>query len=138
VQAISSNFIPVKVHIKEQKQTFERFGAQWTPTLIVLDPDGNERHRVEGFLPAGDFLAQLDMGRAKLAFQRQAFRDAETIFRSICQDRRGTFAAPEACYWAGVAAYKAGGDATRLNETARLLKKEFPESEWARKASVWL
>ena len=138
MQAISSSFIPVKIHIKEQKETFERFGARWTPTLIVLDPEGNERHRVEGFLPVDDFLAQLDLGRAKLAFQRQAFGDAEKIFRSICQDRRSMFAAPEACYWAGVAAYKAGGDAARLKEAAGLLKAEYPGSEWARKASVWL
>ena len=53
---IRENFLPVKIHIKEQPATFQRFGAQWTPTIAILDPDGSERHRFEGFLPADDFL----------------------------------------------------------------------------------
>ena len=51
---------------------------------------------------------------------------------------RGTGAAPEACYWAGVSAYKGSNDATHLGATARQLKEQFPESEWTRKSSVWL
>ena len=62
-QFINSNFVPIKIRIKENKEAFGRFGAQWTPTLIVLDPEGEERYRFEGFLPPEDFLAQ--MGRAK-------------------------------------------------------------------------
>ena len=57
---ITGHFIPVKIHVKEQPATFKRFGAQWTPTLVVLDPDGTERYRFEGYLPAREFLAQLD------------------------------------------------------------------------------
>jgi outer membrane protein assembly factor BamD (BamD/ComL family) len=128
----------VKVHIKEQKQTFERFNAQWTPTQVVLDPEGKERHRMEGFLPVDDLLAQLELGLAKIAFQHKAFGDAEKRFRSLGENHQATAAAPEACYWAGVAAYKARNDVTALNATAKLLKEKYPASEWARKASVWL
>ncbi len=125
------------MHIKEQKPTFQRFNAQWTPTQIVLDPDGAERHRIEGFLPVDDFLAQLDLGLGKLDFQRQDYGQAEKRLRSVCATFPRTGAAPEACYWAGVAAYKGSDDIRHLASTAKALKEGYPESEWARKASVW-
>jgi outer membrane protein assembly factor BamD (BamD/ComL family) len=127
----------VKAHIKEQKATFQRFNAQWTPTQILLDPDGIERHRIEGFLPVDDFLAQLDLGLGKLHFQRQEYAVAEKMLRSVCESFPKAGASPEACYWAGVAAYKDSNDARHLASTAQSLKERYPESEWARKASVW-
>lgn len=138
VQAISSQFVPVKAHIKEQKPTFERFNAQWTPTQIVLDPEGVERHRIEGFLPVDDFLAQLELGLGKLHFQHQNYGEAEKHLRSVCEAFPRAGAAPEACYWAGVSAYKGSNDPRFLGSAARALKERYPDSEWARKASVWL
>lgn len=138
VETVTENFVPVKIHIKEQPQTFERFGAQWTPTIIILDPDGVERHRIEGFLPADDFLAQLETGRGKIAFARSQFNEAERIFRSVRERYPAAGVAPEVSYWEGVSAYKASHDPKRLHEAAQRLKEAYPESEWARKASVWL
>jgi outer membrane protein assembly factor BamD (BamD/ComL family) len=103
----------------------------------VLDPAGTERHRIEGFLPVDDFVAQLELGLAKLAFEGKEYAEAERRFRSVCDSHPGAGAAPEACYWAGVSAYKATDVAQPLKETAKLLKERYPESEWTRKASVW-
>lgn len=127
----------MKVHIKEQKQAFERFNAQWTPTQLVLDPEGVERHRIEGFLPVEDFLAQLELGLGKLSFQHHDFDEAAEHFRSVCEDYPASGASPEGCYWAGVAAYKGSKDAQHLATAAKLLEDRYPQSEWARKASVW-
>ena len=126
----------MKIHVKEQPETFKRFGAQWTPTLVVLDPDGAERYRFEGYLPAEEFLSQLEFGLAKSAFARDQWADAERRFRMIVQQFPKSEAAPESLYWAGVAKYKAG-DAAALKETADLLKKNYQGSVWAKKASVW-
>jgi len=127
----------VKIHIKEQPKTFERFGAQWTPTIVILDPDGAERHRFEGFLPADDFLAQLKLGLAHSAFARQQWEEAERRFRDIIQTLPESDAAPEALYWAGVAKYKGSGNAAALNDTAKQFKQRYAQSTWAKKASVW-
>lgn len=135
---VSENFLPVKIHIKEQPKTFERFKAQWTPTLLILDPEGIERHRMEGFFPVEDFLAQLELGLAKLAFQKVQYQEAETHFRSACQTYPTSGAAPEACYWAGVSAYKATNKPESLAAAAKLLQEKYPDSEWTRKAAVWL
>lgn len=134
---ITENFVPVKAHIKRQPETFQRFRATWTPTQLVLEPDGTERFRIEGFLPLDDFLAQLEMGLGRLHFERQDFQAAEQRFHAVCEEHPAAGAAPEACYWAGVSAYKASNAPQPLHDTAVLLKERYPESEWTRKASVW-
>jgi len=126
------------VHVKEQPQTFKRFGVQWTPVLLFLDSGGVERHRVEGFLPVDDFLAQLAMGHAKIAFGQGRFADAQMAFRAVHQEFPRSTVAPEARYWEGVAAYKATNDPAHLGRTGADLKARYPQSEWAGKASVWL
>jgi len=129
--------VAVKIHVKEQPAVFKRFGAQWTPTLMVLDPEGAERYRFEGYLPPEDFLAQLEVGLAKSAFAHEQWEKAERRYRGIVQRFPKSEAAPEAVYWAGVSKYKASGDAGALKETAREMKERYPESSWAKKASVW-
>jgi thioredoxin-related protein len=54
---VKEHFVPVKFHIKDNPSGFERFGVQWTPTVMIADPDGTERYRFEGYLPPEDFLA---------------------------------------------------------------------------------
>lgn len=134
---VDGNFIPVKIHIKQNKEGFKRFGAQWTPTGIILDPDGNERHRFEGFLPADDFLAQLELGLARSAFAREDFADAEKRFRAVVERYPNSDAAPEALYWAGVSKYKASNDAAALAEIGQQFKSRYTNTVWAKKASVW-
>jgi hypothetical protein len=138
---ISENFIPARVHVRDQAADFKRFGerydAQWTPTLLELDPDGTERHRIEGFLEADDLLAQLRLGLGHSAFKRQQWADAERRFRELVAQFPNTDAAPEALYWAGVARYKATQDASALADTARAFGERYKDSTWAKKSSIW-
>jgi hypothetical protein len=140
-QIVEQNFIPVRMHVKEQADDFKRlgakYGAQWTPTILVLDSSGEERHRIEGFLPADDFIAQILLGLGKSAFARGEFADAERRYREIVDKYRSTDAGPEALYWAGVARYKATNDAAALVQTAASFKQRYQETSWAKKASVW-
>ncbi|MGQ0714285.1 MAG: thioredoxin fold domain-containing protein [Gemmatimonadaceae bacterium] len=138
---ISENFIPARVHVRDQAADFqrlgERFGAQWTPTTLMIDAEGKERHRIEGFLPVDDFLAQLELGLGKLSFARADFADAERRYRRITDTYPATEAAPEAQYWAGVSRYKGQGDAKALAETAKAFTERYQDTPWAKKASVW-
>ncbi len=127
----------MRAHIKEQQATFERFGAQWTPTVLIIEPDGTERYRFEGFLPKDDYLAQLRLGLAHAARARGEFDMAEKGYRELSEGKGGDEVAAEALYWAGVSRYKGTGDAAALGETAKAFKSRFTASSWARKASVW-
>ena len=141
IELITDNFRPVRIHAVEQRDEFkrlgERFNAQWTPTILVIDKTGAERHRIEGYLPADEFLGQLDLGLAKSAFARGKFDDAERRFRSIVERHPNSQAAPEAVYWAGVSRYKATNDPAALKDTARQFASKYTDSTWATKASVW-
>lgn len=134
---INDNYVPVKIHIKEQPQVFERFGVQWTPTMQVLDPDGTKRHQFEGFLPPEDFLAHLELGLAHSAFAGARWPEAESRYDDIVSRLPRSGVAPEALYWAGVSRYKNSGDATALRRTAEAFKTRYADSTWAKKASVW-
>ncbi|HEY6911106.1 MAG TPA: thioredoxin family protein, partial [Myxococcales bacterium] len=65
VSFVTQNFLPARIHVRENKAEWERYsqryGVQWTPAVLVVDPSGTERHRIEGFLPVEDFLAQLSL-----------------------------------------------------------------------------
>jgi hypothetical protein len=62
-QLVSEQFRPVRVHVREQRDEYkrlaEKYDARWTPTILIVDPPGTERHRIEGFLRADDFASQL-------------------------------------------------------------------------------
>ena len=138
---ITEHLEPVRVHVRDQKDEYqrlsERYNVQWTPTILILDSEGEERHRIEGFLPKDDFLSQLELGLAKVAFQRANYAEAERLYREIVEKFPSTDAAPEALYWAGVAKYKGTGDPSALGATTAAFRERYQDSTWAKKASVW-
>ena len=141
VRFVNENFIPARVHVKDDADAFKRYGeqynAQWTPTVLELDPSGEALYRVEGFLPVEDFLAQLMLGRAHMDFKQGKWADAQKRFSEIVEKLPNSDAAAEALYWAGVSRYKATQDAAALNETAKAFTQRYQESSWAKKSSVW-
>ena len=107
------------------------------PTVLIVDGEGNEHHRIEGFLPTDDYLSQLMLGIARTAFDRQDYRTAEELYRRVVEQFPSTEAAPEALYWAGVSRYRATNDPDALGATADAFAKRYQSSSWAKKASVW-
>ncbi len=138
---ITDNFRPVRIHVRENAEAWKKLspelGVQWTPTILILDQDGKEQHRLEGFLPAEDFLAQLAVGLAKVAFGRGDYKEAERLYRDVLEKHPNTDSAAEAMYWAGVSRYKASNDAGDLKEIARQFGERYQDTTWAKKASVW-
>jgi hypothetical protein len=132
---ITERFVPLRVHVRENAEAWRlvsaRYGVQWTPTILIVDGEGVEGHRIEGFLPVDDFLSQLALGDAHAAFKRNDYATAERQFREVANQFRETDAASEALYWAGVAKYRPA------NDPAALLRERYPSSTWTKKASVW-
>lgn len=139
---VGENFLPARVNVREQPEDFQRlgarFGAEWTPTILLLDPKGTERHRIEGYLPPDDFMAQLGLGLGRVEFSAGDFAEAERQLREVVDRHPETDAAPEALYWAGVAKYKASGDAAALQETGEAFRQRYQDTTWAKKSSVWV
>ncbi|HEX8139170.1 MAG TPA: thioredoxin fold domain-containing protein [Pyrinomonadaceae bacterium] len=134
---INEKFVAVEAHIKEHPAYFHRFDAVWTPTVLVMDSDGVERLRIEGYLPKEEFRAQLEMGLARVAFMHKRWADAERMFAQVLEHYPETKVAPEAVYWRGVSHYKRTNDHTVLGQVADEFKQKYQDSVWAQKASVW-
>lgn len=137
---VNEFFVPVRVHVK-QKDDFARlsarFNAQWTPTTLIVDASGVERHRIEGFLPRDDFAAQLLLGRAHAARAGGTFDEAERRYQLVIEQYPLAEGAAEAQYWEGVSRYKRTNDAHALIETSQAFERRYQDSTWAKKASVW-
>jgi len=112
-------------------------GVKWTPTLLVLDASGREHHRSVGYLAPEEFIAQMDLGRAKLDFARDALAPAIDEFAGVLESCPECAAAPEARYYLGVSRYKQTHDLRELKRIWEVLSRDFPQSEWTRKAEPY-
>ncbi len=135
---LADRFVPARLLRSDHPQEERRFNIMWTPTVLILEPDATERHRVLGFLPVEDFIPQLELGLAKAAFGRNDFVGAQSAFQAIVDRYPSAYAAPEAVYWAGVSEYKPDRDRQALKRAAERLRQHYPHSEWTKKGSVWL
>jgi Tetratricopeptide repeat len=135
---INENFVPLSAHIKEHPVYFHRFDSVWTPSVLILDPKGVERFRLEGYLPKDEFRAQLELGLARVAFMSKNWADAERRYAEVLERYPNSQAAPEALYWEGVSHYKATNDHTVLGQLPEQFKQRYPDSAWALKALGWV
>ena len=129
--------MPLAAHIKERPAYFHRFDSVWTPTIVILDSDGVERARIEGYLPKEEFRAQLEAGLARVAFMHKQWADAERRYAKVLERYPKSKVAPEALYWKGVSRYKATNDHTILGQLPEQFKEKYPDSLWALKTAAW-
>jgi hypothetical protein len=134
---MNENFVAVEAHIKEHPRYFHRFDAVWTPTVLIMDSDGVERLRIEGYLPKEEFRAHLEMGLARVAFMRKKWADAERRYTEVVERYPDSKVAAEAVYWKGICRYKQTNDHTVLGVVPEQLKEKYADTVWAMKASVW-
>jgi len=134
---INENFVPVEIHIKENPAGFHRFDVLWTPSVLIMDPEGKERVRNEGYLPRADFRAWLEMGLARLAFVAKKWAEAEERFDGVVRKYPESGVAAYSVYWRGVSRYKETKDRTDLSAVNEEFKHRYQDSIWAKKAVVW-
>lgn len=128
----------MKAHIKEHPVWFHRFDAVWTPTVLLMDSEGKERVRLEGYLPREDFVAALRCGLGRIAFVHKKYADAERWYSDVVTNFAKSHSAAGAMYWIAVTRYKASNDHTVLSKAAEDIRNAYPSSVWASKAIPWL
>ena len=105
--------------------------------MVILDPNGVERFRLEGYLPKDEFRAQLELGLARVAFMGKHWAEAEQRYAAVLEKYPQSKSAPEALYWKGVSHYKATNDHTVLSELPGQFREQYPDSIGALKALGW-
>ena len=106
--------------------------------MLLLDNQGKERARLEGYLPNNGFNAFLRNGLGRIAFVQKKYADAERWYGDVIARYGDSHFAPEAMYWRAVAHYKATNDHTGLGRVAEELRSTYPSSVWASKGIPWL
>jgi hypothetical protein len=117
---------------------FHRFDAVWTPTVLLLDSDGKERVRLEGYLPNEDFVAALEQGLGRIAFVHKKYDDAARWYNDVVTRFGPSHSAAAATYWLAVTQYRMTRDHSVLTRVAEELRVNYPSSVWATKAIPWL
>lgn len=106
----------------------------WAPTFVIRDSKGRHQRRWVGWHGPTDFVAELMLARGLHHLSRGRWADAEQCFGEVDE---GALGAPEAAYWSGVARFQGSGrDFPGLVADWNDVRRRFPDSEWAKKASV--
>ncbi|MBV6519848.1 MAG: thioredoxin family protein [Candidatus Brocadia sp.] len=132
---INKNFIPLQINVQSGSDLPGKYRAFWTPTILVLDSLGTEYYRFNGFLPPEEFLPQLHFGLAFMALERQDYKTASAQLKATVDRYPRSDIAPEAQYWYGVSEYKGSHNVDALLQAWRKIRKDYPQSIWAKKVS---
>ena len=103
-----------------------------------MDPEGEERWRLEGYLPKDEFRVDLEMGLGRVAFMRKDWTDAEKHFGWVADSNPDSKFAPQAVYYRGVCRYSIAHDSAELANTATALLEKYPGTEWQMRSIPWL
>lgn len=136
---IDKMFVPTAFEVSDPRSQdlMKRYGFEWTPTFIAADADGNEVYRWVGYLPPGDFCAELLFSEGRAAFKDKSWDRAGKCYSAVVDRFPDSEVSPEAMYYTGVARYEKTHDASNLADTNKKLQAKYPKSSWAKKASVW-
>ena len=134
IDAVAARFVPVKLHLFQDREFTRTNQVFWTPTILFADRSGKVRYTSPNFLPVPEFLDLLDIGEAMVAMRWKGYEQAIGLLTNL-RDRSpdGPLTA-EAIYWRGIAAYFRDGRSSRSAkaEWAELLER-FPDSIWAKR-----
>jgi tetratricopeptide (TPR) repeat protein len=136
IRFIQGHMVPVRLPF-DAKPEADDFKVKWTPTLIILDHDGVEHHRITGFLAPEELLPMMLLGIGKAHFEREAFTEAIRSLDALLKDYPKSDSAPEAIYYRAVSQYKSTHSAEPLKEAYQKLHADYPLSEWTKRAAPY-
>jgi hypothetical protein len=130
---LMENMIPLRVPFDATPLSTD-FNIKWTPTLITLDTNGKEHHRIVGFVGPDEFMPSMLLGIGKLYFDTERFDRAISNLERILNEYAGSSVIPETIYTMGICRYKGTHDPKPLKEAYETLSARFPENEWTKRA----
>lgn len=137
--AILNFFVPVQINTQDSSpntaETVQRFRQVWTPDLRIIDSEGVELHRWNGYLPPTEFLPQLLAGRAQALLRSDRGDEAADAYADVLRRFPTSFIAPEVAYFAAVSQYRISHQITDLLGNWDHVQRRYPMSEWRTKQS---
>ena len=137
IDLIARYAIPVQIDNSksENNQLLQRIHHIWTPDVRILNYDGYEMYRWDGFLPPAEFMARMECGFAMAYLRAKRFDEAERLYVDVLTRFSTSYAAPEAQYYLGVTRYRRDPDSDELLTQWAELCSRYPGSEYRVKQS---
>lgn len=136
IDFVSENLIPLRLEANDPVLG-PRYRVKWTPTLLILDADGNEHYRTLGFYPPEELIPSLLLGMGKAMFDLPDRSGACRCFDRILADFPLGSYAPEALYLGGVARFIETHEVDNLIGIYDRLAVEYPASPWLTRADPY-
>ncbi len=135
---INNTYIPLQINTKEAsaKPIVERFRQVWTPDARILDADGFEYYRWNGYLPPFEFLPQMFVAEAHARLRQKKVEAAAEVYHKVVERFPTSRVAPEAAYFAAVASYRASDKPEELENGWKKLRSFYPLSDWRLKQTM--
>ena len=116
--------------VESAQPTIARYHHIWTPDLRILNGEGDELYRWNGYLPPAEFAAQLlaALGHARLRLRE--FDAAIALYEEAVRRFPTALVAAEAQYFLAVSRYRKSGEGSDLLKGWHRLEGRYPKSEW--------
>ncbi len=136
-EAIVQYTVPLQIDNTkpENAQLLARVHHIWTPDVRILNDEGDELYRWDGYLPPAEFVARLLCAVAMAHLREKRFNRAEALYVEVLRSYSTTYAAPEAQYYLGVSRYRRDPESDELLTQWANLRSRYPESEYRVKQS---
>ncbi len=134
IEAVTTRFVPLKLHLFQDREFTRANQVFWTPTILFADRSGKVRYTSVNFLPVPEFLDLLDIGEAMVGMRWKEYETAIARLQDVVDRSPNGALTAEAIYWRGIAAYFRDGKSPRSANTewTELLER-FPDSIWAKR-----
>ena len=83
VSFVHDHLIAIRINVSTDGEISGKFRIQYTPTIVLVDGDGQEYYRSVGFLPPEEFIPAMLYGIGKFQFQINQFDKADAILDKI-------------------------------------------------------
>lgn len=137
IELIAQYAVPVQIDNSKSEHNHFLHGIHhiWTPDVRILNYDGFEMYRWDGFLPPHEYMARMECGFAMAYLRGKRFDEAERLYVDVLTRFSTTYAAPEAQYYLGVTRYRRDPDSDELLTQWDHLRSRYPLSEYRVKQS---
>lgn len=136
VKFVNENLVPVRLEAADPVLG-PKFKVKWTPTLLIVDADGNEQYRTLGFYPPQELVPSLLLGMGKAKFNEPDRPAASRFFGRVFSDYPMSSLAPEAVYLDGVSRYIETHEVSHLIRIYDRLLDDYPNSPWLTRADPY-
>ena len=137
IETIVTHGVPVQFDNSKKENNVFLHGIHhiWTPDIRILNHDGYELYRWDGFLPPPEFMARTLCAYGLAYLRLKRFEQAEAVYVDVLKRFSTTYAAPEAQYYLGVTRYRRDPDSDGLLDGWASLRSRYPLSEYRVKQS---